>query len=178
MPGLSSVTLSLALSTHQARMEEWHQCLLEEAPEIHMLLHEAVRGKTATVVDTAETVDLEVPGVVMEVEAEDPWVLLLHLAIGDAVKGLALTVVEEVATEVGGAATSGIGHLRPLRCPQVKKHVYRVFNISLFGTRTTFGLRPLVPSISARHHRILPTGVCHSFTHAAACRAQSRACDR
>ena len=104
----SLVTLSPVLSTRQALMEEWHQCLLEEAPEIHMLLLEAVLGKMAMAADTAGMVDLEVPGVVMVVEAEDPWAPLLLLATGDVARDPVLTVVGEVATEVEGAVTSGI----------------------------------------------------------------------
>lgn len=117
MLDLLLATLLLALSTLPDRTEEWRQCLLVEVPETHMLLHGALPERTATVVDTAGMAGSEVQGAVMAAEVADLWVLLLRLAIGDAVRGLVLMAAEEVATEVVGAATSGIGHLHSSMVP-------------------------------------------------------------
>lgn len=73
-----------------------------------MLLQEDLPGKTDMAVDTAGTVvALEAQEAAMAGEVVDLWALLLLLAIGDVVRGLVLTV-EEAATEVAGAVTSGI----------------------------------------------------------------------
>lgn len=99
-------------STLQVRTDEWRQCLPAERAGTHILRHEAGLERTDTVVDTAGevVVDLEDHEVVMVVVAVvDPWVLLLLLEIGDAVRDRVRMVVEEVvASEVEEVVTNGL----------------------------------------------------------------------
>jgi hypothetical protein len=100
-------------STLQAQTDEWRQCLLEERAGTHTLHLEAGPEKTDTVVVMVGAVvaDLEDHEVVTAVAAAVPWVLLLHLEIGDAVRGRVRMVAEAVAaSEVEEVVTRELLH--------------------------------------------------------------------
>lgn len=140
MLDLLLATLLLALSTLPGPMEEWRQCLLVEAPEIHMLLHEALRERMATEADTAGMVDSEVREAVMAVEVVDLWALLLLLATGDVVRDPVLTA-EEAVTEVAEAAISGIWQVKSTMVPfGHPMGVYRAL-VELPSTRSNLSAR-------------------------------------